>query len=238
VLNVGVDADAARDYAAQIPAVAALVDQPLELHAAVTFLVGENGSGKSTLLEALAVTCGFNPEGGSRLTRFSTRPSHSKLSEALTVTRAELRPLNGFFLRAESLFNVATVVEATSGPMAMENVYERPLHEQSHGESFLSVAFERFGPRGLYLLDEPEAALSLQGQLALIRRIHDLVGEHCQFVVATHSPILLGYPSCRIFELGESGIEERTYEETEQYTLTRSFLENREGFLRHLLADD
>ena len=120
----------------------------------------------------------------------------------------------------------------------MENIYQRPLHEQSHGESFLAVALERFGPRGFYVLDEPEAALSLQGQLALMRRIHDLVRAHCQFVVATHSPILLGYPDSTIYELGPDGVTEREYEETEQYQLTRSFLENRNGFLRHLLTDD
>jgi predicted ATPase len=232
VLRIGLEPGGS-DYSAALPAISSLRQSPLALHPSVTFLVGENGSGKSTLIEALAIACGLNPEGGSNQTRFSTRASHSRLSELLELERSELKPMNGFFLRAESLYNVATVVEG----QPMERVYARPLHEQSHGESFLAVALERFGQRGLYLLDEPEAALSLTGQLALMRQIRDLVGAHCQFVIATHSPILLGYPECRIYELSSDGIEERAYEETEQYTLTRSFLENRDGFLRHLFAD-
>jgi predicted ATPase len=186
----------------------------------------------------MAIASGFDPEGGSAATRFRSRASHSSLSDLLVLERARRKPLNGFFLRAESFFNFATVAEATSGPLAMENVYERPLHEQSHGESFLALALERFGPSGLYILDEPEAALSLQGQLALMRRMHDLVREHCQFLVATHSPILTGYPDSSIFELGPEGVRSLAYDETEQYQLTWSLLENRERFLRHLLSDD
>ena len=238
ILQVSVEPGGTPDYAGEIPAILALEEEPLVLHPRVTFLVGENGSGKSTLVEAIAGACGLNVEGGSAATRFTNRASHSDLDEVLVLERGAAKPMNGFFLRAESFFNFATVSEATSGKLAMENIYERPLHEQSHGESFLALAFERFGPRGFYVLDEPEAALSLQGQLALMRRIHDLVRAHCQFVVATHSPILLGYPDCAIYELGPDGVTEREYEETEQYQLTRSFLENRDGFLRHLLADD
>jgi predicted ATPase len=234
VLRIGLKPGAEGDYSTSLPSISALRHRPLVLHEGVTFLVGENGSGKSTLIEALAVACGLNPEGGSAQTRFTTRASHSGLSELLELERSELKPLNGFFLRAESLFNVATAVEG----LPLERVvHERPLHEQSHGESFLAVARERFGQRGLYLLDEPEAALSLTGQLALMRQIRDLVEAHCQLVIATHSPILLGYPDCRIYELGAGGIEERAYEETEQYTMTRSFLENRDTFLRHLFSD-
>ena len=227
-------------YVAEMPAFRGLAGTPLDLHPGVTFFVGENGSGKSTLVEALAVASGFNAEGGGAAAhaRFSTRASHSELHEALVLERSALKPMNGFFLRAESFFNVATTVETGTGAMRLEDVYERPLHEQSHGESFLALALQRFGPRGLYILDEPEAALSLRGQLALMRRMHDLVGLHCQFVVATHSPILLGYPDALIYELGEDGIEQRAYEETEQYSLTRSFLEDRVRFLHHLLADD
>jgi len=204
----------------------------------VTFFVGENGSGKSTLVEALAVACGFNAEGGSAAAdaRFSTRASHSYLHEALVLERSALKPLNGFFLRAESFFNVATTVESGRGAMRMEDVYERPLHEQSHGESFLSLVLERFGPRGLYVLDEPEAALSVHGQLALMRRMHELVELESQFVVATHSPILLGYPHATIFEFGDHGIARRAYEETDPYRLTKSFLEEPDAFLRHLFA--
>jgi predicted ATPase len=235
ILSVGVDRDRLGDYPTSIPAIRSLVDRPLPVHPRVTFFVGENGSGKSTLVEALAVASGFNPEGGSGRTRFTTRASHSPLHQALVLERARMKPLNGFFLRAESFFNLATVVEAQSGPLAMENVYERSLHEQSHGESFLSLALERFGPRGLYILDEPEAALSLQGQLAFMRRMHDLVGLQSQFLIATHSPILLGYPEAAIYELGPEGIEERAYEETEQYRLTRSYLEDRGAFLQDLM---
>jgi predicted ATPase len=238
ILAVGVRDDRLEDYSREIPAVRGLVGRSLGLHPHVTFFVGENGSGKSTLVEAIAVAAGFNAEGGSRLTKFNTRPSHSRLHRALVVERSPVQPVNGFFLRAESFFNVATVVEATSGPIAMENIYERSLHEQSHGESFLTLALERFGPRGLYVLDEPEAALSLQGQLAFMRRMHDLVQLHSQFLIATHSPILLGYPDATIYELGLDAIEERAYEDTEQYRLTRSFLENPGLFLHHLLADD
>jgi predicted ATPase len=222
------------EYVGEIPAVRSLYERPLDLEAPVTFLVGENGSGKSTVIEAIAVAASFNPEGGSETLRFSTRPSHSPLHRMLELERSELKPLNGFFLRAESFFNVASAVEGSS----FENVYERSLHEQSHGESFLSVVLDRFGPRGLYILDEPEAALSLTGALALMHRMHALVQRHSQFIIATHSPILLGYPDARICELGPDGIADIAYEDTEQFKLTRSFLENPGRFLRHLFSDD
>jgi predicted ATPase len=235
VRRLGIRADKLEDYAAEIPAVHSLADEHLAFEP-VTFLVGEKGSGKSTLVEALAIACDLNAEGGSRIAKFSTRPTHARLHRALVLDRAEVRPVNGFFLRAESFYNVATAFEG-DGAARMEDVYERPLHEQSHGESFLSLVLERFGPRGLYLLDEPEAALSLHGQLALIRRMHELVARRSQFVVSTHSPILLGYPGARIYELNASGIEEKAYEETDQYRLTRSFLEDPERFLHHLLDE-
>jgi predicted ATPase len=227
-----------RDYSAEIPAVRALAAEPLQLHPHVTFLVGENGSGKSTLVEALAVAANLNPEGGSSRLRFKTRASHSTLHEQLRLEWAPLRPLNAFFLRAESVFGFATEVESGTPIAALENVYERPLHEQSHGESFLDIVLNRFGPRGLYILDEPEAALSVPGQLALMRRMHELVRAHAQFVVATHSPILIGYPEATIFRLAENGIAPVEYDEVEQVELTRSFVQDRGRFLRHLLADD
>jgi predicted ATPase len=235
IRRLGIRADRLEDYAEDIPAVRSLIDAPLPFDP-VTFLVGENGSGKSTLVEALAIACDLNVEGGSRIVKFSSRPTHARLHRALLLDRAEVRPVNGFFLRAESFYNVATAFEG-GGAARMEDVYERPLHEQSHGESFLSLVLERFGPRGLYLLDEPEAALSLHGQLALIRRMHELVARGSQFVVSTHSPILLGYPGARIYELNAAGIEKKAYEETEQYRLTRSFLEDPQRFLHHLLDD-
>ncbi len=228
--------DGGDDYSADLPALRGL--ERLELDARVTFLVGENGSGKSTLIEAIAVAAKLNVEGGGKLLKFSTRATHSQLHERLTLERSELPPLNAFFLRAESVFNLATAIEENGYIGAREDVYERPLHEQSHGESFLDIAVNRLGPRGFYLFDEPEAALSVRGQLALMRRMHELVLEHSQFVVATHSPVLLGYPDATILELSEDGVRSVGYEETEQVELTRSFLENPGRFLRHLLADD
>jgi predicted ATPase len=222
---------AADDYTAQLPALREL--ERLELDPRVTFFVGENGSGKSTLIEAIAVAAKLNAEGGGRTQQFafSTRNSHSTLHKRIELERAALPPRNAFFLRAESVFNLATAVEGH----AMEDVYTRPLHEQSHGESFLDIAVNRLGPRGLYLFDEPEAALSVRGQLALLRRMDELVREHSQFLVATHSPILLAYPDATILELSDAGIRPVAYDEAEQVELTRSFLDDPERFLRHLL---
>jgi predicted ATPase len=229
----------AGDYTDELPALRAV--ERVELHPRVTFLVGENGSGKSTLVEALAVALKLNPEGGGRVQQFafSTRSSHSQLHRRLEVERAPLPPRNAFFLRAESVFNLATAIEQAPEPLGrMQDVFERPLHEQSHGESFLDIALNRLGPRGLYVFDEPEAALSVRGQLALIARMHELVQAHSQFVVATHSPILLGYPDASILELSEDGVREIGYDEAPQVELTRSFLEDPQRFLRHLLDDE
>jgi predicted ATPase len=228
-------AEEERDYTDELPALAA-VDR-IELDPRVTFLVGENGSGKSTLVEALAVASKLNPEGGGRTYQFTfaTRASHSSLHRRIELERAAVAPMNGFFLRAESVFNLATAIE--SGASEMHDVFQRPLHEQSHGESFLDIAVNRLGPRGLYFFDEPEAALSVNGQLALMSRIHELVGEHSQFVIATHSPILLGYPDSTILELSDSGVHHIAYDEAPQVELTRAFLDDPARFLRHLLAD-
>jgi predicted ATPase len=227
-------------YPFSIPAIRDL--EKLDLHAGVTLLAGENGSGKSTLIEAIAVAAGFNAEGGSQNMTVSTRSSHSQLHKHLRLVRGTRRPRTGYFLRAESFFNVATNIEeldeGPGGRPIIDSYGGVSLHEQSHGESFLSLIINRFGPNGLYVLDEPEAALSLRGNLALMRRMHDLVAEGSQFVVSTHSPILLGYPQARIYVLSEDGIMESRYEDTEQYELTRSFLDDRDRFLHHLFADD
>jgi predicted ATPase len=228
-------------YPFSIPAIGALTE--LKLDARVTFFAGENGSGKSTLVEAIAVAAGFNAEGGSSNFRLSTRASHSQLHEVVRLVRGTRTPRTGYFLRAESFFNVATHIEQLDedpqgGGRIIDSYGGVSLHEQSHGESFLSLILNRFGPDGLYILDEPEAALSLRGNLALMRRMHDLVGEGSQFIVSTHSPILLGYPDARIYVLTEAGIAESRYEETEQYDLTRSFLDDRERFLHYLFADE
>ncbi len=168
----------------------------------MTYFVGENGSGKSTLLEAIAVAAGFNAEGGSMNFHFSTRSSESALAGALRLVRSVRRPRTGFFLRAESFFNLATAIEQLDkdpgGSPIIDSYGGRSLHEQSHGESFLAVALHRFGPQGLYVLDEPEAALSPLRQMSMLRRMRDLVHQGCQFIVATHAPILLAYPGASI----------------------------------------
>ena len=219
-----------RDYTDDLPGLAA--SERIELHPRVTFFVGENGSGKSTLVEAIAVASKLNPEDGGHVQQFNfaTRSSHSNLHRRLELERSALRPRNAFFLRAESVFNLATAVEGVE----MQNVFQRPLHEQSHGESFLDIAVNRLGPRGFYVFDEPEAALSVHGQLALMRRMHELVAEHSQFLIATHSPILVGYPDAAILELGEHGIRPVSYDETQQVELTRSFLADPSRFLHYL----
>jgi predicted ATPase len=222
-------------YPFAIPAIRALDE--LALDPQVTLLCGENGSGKSTLIEAIAVAAGFNPEGGSRHVRLSTRASESPLHRHLRLVRGTRRIRDGYFLRAESFFNVATYVEELQDPRRLIPYGGRSLHEQSHGESFIALITNRFGPNGLYILDEPEAALSLRGTLALMRRMHDLVAEGSQFIVSTHSPVLLGYPGAKIYLLSEDGIAERRYEDTDVVTLTRSFLEDRDAFLRHLFED-
>lgn len=216
-------------YPFSLPAVRSL--ERMEFHAEVTFLIGENGSGKSTLLEALAVACGFNAEGGSRNFSFSTRASHSELHRHLRVSRGHPRPRDGYFFRAESFFNVATEIEkldAEPGPSPpIGPAYgERAMHEQSHGESFLALVLERFRGNGLYLLDEPEAALSPKRQLAVLTRMHDLVKEKSQFIIATHSPILMAYPGAWIYQFTVDGVERVAYEDTEHYRITRSFLSN------------
>lgn len=228
------------DYPFCIPAVRHL--DKLLIHPKITFLVGENGSGKSTLLEAIAVSLGFNAEGGSKNFNFGTRSSHSVLHEYLRVAKGVRRPRDGFFLRAESYFNVATEIEKLDtepgfGPPISSYFGQRGLHEQSHGESFLTLLTERFGGKGLYLLDEPEAALSPQRQLAALVRLHDLVKDDSQFIIATHSPILLAYPDAWIYELTAQGIARVAYEETEHYQVTHDFLMNPQRMLRVLLKD-
>ena len=206
----------------------------LDFHAPVTFFVGENGSGKSTLLEAVAVAWGFNPEGGTKNYRFSTYDSHSELGEALTLVRGSGRPAGGYFLRAESFYNVATAEEEyAKGPGG------RPqhLHRRSHGESFLAVAQAYFRPRGFYLLDEPEAALSPQRQLALLAEIMDCAAGGAQFVIATHSPILLGIPGAELLSLDGGAIRPCAYEETDSYQITKMFLDHRERVLRELTGE-
>jgi predicted ATPase len=218
-----------------LPVVRALAE-PLALHPKVTYLIGENGTGKSTLLEAIAIGAGTNPEGGSSNYAFSTRDSHSALGDAVRLVRGARRPKTDFFLRAESFFTAATYLEGLPRN-PLDSYGGRSLHEQSHGESFLAVLIHRFGPNGLYLLDEPEAALSPQNCLTLLRRMHELIEGGSQFVIATHSPIVLAYPEATIYACEEDGIREVDYESAEPVRLTSVFLDARDGFLRRLFAD-
>lgn len=214
--------------------------EQIDLRAKVTFFIGENGSGKSTLLEAIAVSLGFNAEGGSKNFRFGTRRSHSVLNEYLRIAKGVKRPRDGFFLRAESFFNVATEIEnldaePSFGPPVINSYGGRSLHEQSHGESFLALILERFGGQGVYILDEPEAAPSPQRQLAVLSRMHDLVLDDSQFIVATHSPILMAYPDACIYRCDKDGLTQVAYKDTDNFKVTRDFLANPERILRILM---
>jgi len=227
-------------YPFSLPAVRHL--DALKLHPRVTYFVGENGSGKSTLLEAIAVSCGFNPEGGTKNFRFGTRTSHSPLHEYIRIAKGVGRPKDGFFLRAESFFNVATEIERLDsegmGPRVIASYGGRSLHEQSHGESFLALMMNRFGGNGLYILDEPEAALSPQRQLAALARIHDLLNANSQFIIATHSPIPMAYPDAYIYACSPDGIELIDYYDTEHYRVMRDFVTNPKRMLDVLFAPE
>lgn len=212
----------------------------VDLHPAMTFFVGENGSGKSTLLEAIAVAAGFNAEGGSRNFRFHTRRSHSVLHQYLTLVKGLRRARDGFFLRAESFFNVATEIEhldeePANAPPIIDSYGGVSLHEQSHGESFFALMNNRFGGQGLYVLDEPEAALSPTRQLAMLVRMHELVRAKSQFIIATHSPILMAYPGALILQIGPRGLERVTLEQTEHYLVAKRFLSDPHGQVAALL---
>lgn len=204
----------------------------------ITFFVGENGSGKSTLMEAIAVNCGFNPSGGSRNNVYDYKPTESSLAHHLRLVW-NFKMTQGFFLRAESFFNFASHIDVLREDPAGGNAYEpyggRSLHERSHGESFMALFENRF-QRGIYLLDEPEAALSPKRQLVFLAHLHELVktGE-AQFIIATHSPILLSFPGATIYSFDQKGIKQSSYEETEHFQVTSDFLNSYQSFYRHLL---
>ncbi|MEQ8156178.1 MAG: AAA family ATPase [Clostridiaceae bacterium] len=206
----------------------------LEFHPKVTYIVGENGTGKSTILEAIAVAYGFNPEGGTRNFNFSTNDTHSDLHENLKLVKGVKRPNDGFFLRAESFYNVATNIDEID---ASSSYGGSSLHSQSHGESFLSVIRNRFSGNGLYILDEPEAALSPSRQMSLLVIMHELIQKGSQFIIATHSPIIMSYPDSIIYELSD-GIKEVKYMDTEHYKITKAFLDKPEKMLKMLLFEE
>jgi len=220
------------EYPYCLPAVKDLT--MLEFHPKVTYLVGENGSGKSTILEAVAVACGFNPEGGTKNFNFCTRDTHSDLYKNFKLVKGVKRPEDGFFLRAESFYNLATNIDEIDVAGSYGGV---SLHSQSHGESFLSVMRNRFKGNGLYILDEPEAALSPARQMSMLVIMDELIKKNSQFIIATHSPILMAYPDSIIYQL-DQGLKEVNYKDTEHYKITRAFLEKPEKMLKILLDDN
>lgn len=203
----------------------------LDFNVPVTFFVGENGSGKSTLLEAIAVAHGFNPEGGTKNYAFSTYDSHSELYEAIKVAKGYRKEKIGYFLRTESFYNVATQEEEYADYLHPSLKY----HEKSHGESFLELAQNYLQPNGLYLFDEPETALSPQRQLTLLMEIDECAKNGSQFIIVTHSPILLGIPNANIYSFDTGQIHLCDYEDTESYRITKMFVNDREAFLHRLL---
>ncbi len=220
-------------YPFNIPAVRDIAR--IKFHPGVTFFVGENGSGKSTVLEAIAVALGFSAEGGTYNVQFKTVESVSPLHDALRVARGVPKPYEGYFLRAESFFNLATYMDEVGELRGYGN---RSLHARSHGEAFMSVLLDKLRGDGIYLFDEPEAALSPSRQLAALSAIHQLVQASSQFVIATHSPILLAYPHARIVQFSEAGISEVAYEDTEHFIVTRDFLNHHPKRVADLLRDD
>ena len=228
-------------YPFNIPSIKYL--DKIQFNPGVTFIVGENGSGKSTLLESIAVSLGFNPEGGSRNFSFSTRQTHSELYDHLKLVRSYLRPKEGFFLRAESFYNVASNIDdmdsvAMNSPPIIDSFGGKSLHQQSHGESFLALLNHRFRGNGIYILDEPEAALSPFHQMTVLSRMGQLLRKSSQFIIATHSPIIMAYPGATIYQLDENGISQVEYEETSHYQITKSFLNSTGIMLKELLQNE
>ena len=226
------------NYPFHLPSIKTL--NQLSFHPNVTYFVGENGMGKSTLLEAIAIAIGFNPEGGSFHFNFTTYNSHSPLEKYIKLIKGIQKPKDGFFLRAKTFYNVATNIEEldrepASGQQIIDSFGGVSLHEQSHGESFWATFMNRFRGNGIYLLDEPEAALSPLRQLSMLAHIHELVRQNSQFIIATHSPIIMSYPNAKIIELTEEGAKETSLEETNHYCVMKQFFDDKDRLLHHLL---
>jgi predicted ATPase len=206
----------------------------------VTFFVGENGTGKSTLMEAIAIKLGLNPEGGSKNFTFETNKTHSNLCEYITLVRGVYRPKTSYFFRSESFYNLATNIDLLDDNTGtLQEVYGgESLHGQSHGESFLSLFENRFYSNGLYILDEPEVALSPMRQLNLLKIMNDLCNAGSQFIIATHSPILMAFPNADIYSFDNQEIKQVNYEDTEHYNFTKYFLGNYKKYFKYLFEDD
>ena len=230
-------------YLSALPVVRHLSEHGITFHKQVTFFVGENGSGKSTLIEALAISQGFNPEGGTKNFSFSTENSHSELCNYLRVAKGVIRPKDGFFLRAESFYNVASNIDqmdrepGPGGPI-IDSYGGVSLHKQSHGESFLALVENRFSGRGLYILDEPEAALSPMGIIRLMQNMDDLVQNDSQFIISTHSPMLMAFPDAELLQIKENEIVSIPFRETDHYRITVRFLQNPENAVNEILSRD
>lgn len=226
VSRIQVNDDMPKDrYYSSLPVVRSLMGDSLEITNPVTFLVGENGAGKSTLIEALAISMGFNPEGGARSYSFSTADSHSDLHEYLRVSKGITTGTGGFFLRAESFYNAAAYLDDL-GLSYYPSYGGQPLLRQSHGESFMAIVENRFEDEGLYILDEPESALSPNRLLNLMANMHELVGTGSQFIISTHSPILMSYPGAEVFSISGDGISSVPYTQTDHYLLTKQIINN------------
>lgn len=230
-------------YLNELPVVKNLINKKeLNFDKPVTFFTGDNGAGKSTLIEAIAIAFGFNPEGGSKNFNFSTYNSHSILSKYITIKKGIIKPKDGFFLRAESFYNIASYIEAldqikANEPLIKEFYGGKSLHNQSHGEGFLSIILNRFRGNGIYILDEPEAALSINNQFTLISQIDNLVRNSSQFIISTHSPYLLAYPNASIFVIDDNQIKKVSYKETDNYILSKGFLNNPERCINYILDE-
>lgn len=238
IREIRIDEDIPKtDYYASLPAVKQTIrEHGISLTKPITFFIGENGIGKSTLIEAIAVAAGFNPEGGTRNYNFSTADSHSSLHEHIHLVRGIDRHYDGFFLRAESFYNAASYLDSMDSKV-LGSYGGTSLHKLSHGESFLALVENRFSPDGLFILDEPEAAISPMRMLRLMADIYDLAKRGAQFIVSTHSPILITLPESDIIQFSEKGLERVKYQETEHYQVTRNFLANPDRMLRILLEE-